>query len=290
MAYAQQPRYGGPQRPAYEHQQASYASSAQPYAAEYDYADRNQDSHYEHPAPGGAPQQYPDTYGAGGGDYRNVQNRWQDGAATYGSGAQYGQKGQPEGGRQLMQQPNPRALKPEGQAYSDPRGGVPQQKSRFPARDPYQQQTYGYQSRGGQQPQYDYPLEQDPWQANGGHSYGDASYAPADDWASDQQHGHGPTGAANGYHGPNQDVGYQPRGTAGGNGRGPSPDARGNITYPPSSRAEVSAPRAAKGQSQSSSTKSESSQRSKPGVFFPSAYKSREHASDDWLTLTFSAS
>ena len=275
MAYAQQPRYGGPQRPAYEHQQASYASSAQAYAAEYDYADRNQDSHSEHPAPGGAPRQYPDTYGAGRGDYSNVQNRWQDGAAPYGSGAQYGQKSQPGGGRQPLQQPNPRALKPEGQAYNDPRNGIPQQKSRFPARDPYQPQTYGYQSGGGQQPQHDYPLEQDPWQANGGHNYGDASYAPPDNWASDQQHGQGSTGPAKGYHKPNQDVGYQPQEIAGGNGRGPSLDGRGNVAYAPSSRNEVSAPRSAKGQSQSSSTKSESSQRSKPGVLFPEAYKSQ---------------
>lgn len=272
MAYAQQPRYGGPQRPAYEHQQASYASSAQPYAAEYDYADRNQDSQYGHPAPDGAPRQYPDTYGAGGGSYGNVQNRWQDGATPYGSGAQ---KSQPGGGRQPMQQPNPRAIKPEGQAYNDPRSREPQQKSRFPVRDPYQPQTYGYQSRGGQQPQQDYPLHQDPWQANGGHHYGDATYAPPDDWASEQQHGHGSTGAAKGYHRPNQDVGYQPQGIAGGNGRRPSPDRHGNIAYPPSSRNEASAPRAAKGQSQSSSTKSENSQRSKPGALSPEAHKSR---------------
>ena len=278
MAYAQQPRYGGPQRPAYEHQQASYASSAQPYAAEYDYADRNQDPHYEHPAPGGAPRQYPDTYGAGRGDYGNVQNRWQDGPAPYGNGAQYGQKSQPAGGRQPMQQPNPRALKPEGQVYNDPRSREPQQKSRFPAREPYHPQTYGYQSGGGQRPQHDYPLEQKPWQASGGHNYGDASYAPPDNWASDQQHGDGAVGSARGYHGTNQDVGYQPQGMAGGNGRGPFPEGRGNTAYPPSSRNEVSAPRAAKGQSQSSSTKSESSQRSKPGVLSPEAFKGQEHA------------
>ena len=275
MAYAQQPRYGGPQRPAYEHQQASYASSAQPSAAEYDYADRNQGSHYDHPAPGRAPRQYPDPYGAPGRGYGNVQSRWQDGAVQYGNGAQYGQKGQPGGGRQPMQQPNPRPLKAEGQAYSDTRSQVPQQNFRFPAREPYQPQTSGYQSGGGQQPQHDYPQEQDSWQADGGYNYGETSYAPPEDWASNQQHGHGSTGAAKGYHKPNQDVGYQPQGMAGGNGRGPSPDGYASITYPPRTKNEVSAPRTAKGQSQSSSTRSESSQRAKPGALSPEEYKSR---------------
>lgn len=276
MAYTQQPRYGGPQRPAYEHQQASYASSAQPYAAEYDYADRNQGSRYDHPATGGAPRKYPDPYGAPGGGYGNGQSTWQDDAAQYGNGAQYGPKGQPGGGRQPMQQPNTRPLKAEGQAYSDTRSRVPQPKSRFPAREPYQPQTSGYQSRGGQQPQHDYRVEQDLWQANGGYGYGDASYAPPEDWASNQQPGHGSTGAAKGYHKPNQDVGYQPQGIAGGNGTGPSPGGHGNSAYPSSSQNEDSAPRTAKGQSQSSSTRSESSQRSKPGVLSPEAFKSQK--------------
>ena len=273
MAYAQQPRYGGPQRPAYEYQQASYGSSAQPYAAEYDYADRNQDSHYDHPAPGGAPRQYPNPHGVPGGGYGNVQTRWEDGVSHYGNGAQYGQKGQPGGGRQPMQQPDPRPLNAEGQAYSDNHSRGPQPKSRFPAREPYQPQTHGYQSRGGQQPQHDYPLEQDTWQANGGYDYEDASYAPPDNWASNQQHGHGSTGTAKGYHKPNQNVGYQPQGIVGGNGRGPSPNGHGNVSYPPTSRNEVSASMTAKGQSQSSSTRPESFQRSKLGALSPEAFK-----------------
>ena len=175
-----------------------------------------------------------------------------------------------------MQQPSPRPLKAEGQAYSDTRSQGPQQKSRIPARDPYQSQIYGYQSRGGQQPQHDYSLEQDSWQANGGYDYGDASHAPREDWVSNQQHGYGSPGAAQGYHKPSQDIGYQPQDIAGGTGTGPSPDGRGNVAYPPSSRNEGSAPRTAKGQSQSSSARSESSQRSKPGVLSPKAYKSRK--------------
>ena len=268
MAYAQRPRYGGPQRPNYEHQQASYASSAQPYAAEYNYTDDTQGGSYNDDHQRG---QYSHPYGQQGAGYGNDQE-WYDGGAQYGNGGEFGGRGQQRGVRQPMQQPQSRPSKTEGYANSDPRSrGLPQSKSRFPPRDQYEQQDPGYQSsqlRDASRLEQPCLLEQDSWQRNCGYGHEDPSYASQDNWTPiKQEYPSLPNNEPNGDHISPQYGGYQQQEFSDGYDRGISSDKRGNVLKTRTSRHEAPATRSAKSQPQGSSTRSESSQRSKLGEY-----------------------
>lgn len=274
MAYAQQPHYGAPQKPQHEHHQASYASSHQAYAAEYDYEGGDQGVGFNGPTAYGPPSRYPDAYGQKGGPYGGDQGGWQDqGDSQYVNRGQYGGRGQKSGGGPSVQNPQQGARGAGRQAYSDPYNRGPSQpRSRPPPRGQYHQQDPGHQASRQREPQahqQQYPLEQDilngaPGQANGGYEYDDPSYGLQDDWHTIQRH-RPSDNRANVYHEPQQGFDHQPQGYSDGYETRPAPGNHANAQVAPiAGPNEVSAPRSTKGQSQGSSTRSESSQRSKP--------------------------
>ncbi|KAK4694440.1 uncharacterized protein P7C71_g3141, partial [Lecanoromycetidae sp. Uapishka_2] len=103
-----------------------------------------------------------------------------------------------------------------------------------------------------------------PGQANGGYEYEDPSYGPQNDWHPNQQYGY-PDAEDNGYHIPQQNVGNQaPEYSDGYRTRAPIVDRNNTQPAPISKYDDSHAPRSTKGQSQGSSTRSESSHHSKP--------------------------
>ena len=265
MAHAQGPRSQLPQRPYYEQQQAPYASSAQYCAAEYEYAEGDQGAYYTYPT-GGHSQPYADSNGIAGAGRRNNQSRWQESDASCAIDVQRGGSSQQRGEGESIQQPDQRPSKVEGQANSDSRAQGRWQKSRFPARDPYQQPKYQYQFEGRHRPQQDHQAEQASWKVTESYGCEEPPRIHQEDWASNQQHKQVSMGTTNRYPRPNQDVAHQSHEVVGNTSRGPSPNIRWNSANAPNPRHDGYTYRSMEGQSQNVSAKSKTANDSKPGT------------------------
>ncbi len=274
MAYAQQPRYGAPQGPQHEHQQPFYASSHQAYAAEYDYEGGDQSAGFSGPPGRGPPSQYPDGYSQQGGAHGSDRGGWQgQGSSQHTNGGQYGGRGQKSGGMSSGPISQRGARGADRNAYGDPRSRGPSQpRSRPPPRGQNQQQDASHQASRYREPQayeQQYAPEQDvysgvPVHANDGYEYEDPSYGPQDDWHSNQRYGQSEN-RANGYQYPQHGFDHHSQEYHDGYDTRAPPGGHANAQTPPISKYDdASAPRSTKGQSQGSSTRSESSQSSKP--------------------------
>ena len=189
MAYAEKPRYGTTQRPQHEYQRPPYTHPQPSYAAEFDYAPELSGSY------GSSAPVLQQSYGIPESNEGNAncdRDRWQDtNMRNYNSEAQYGMKGRNGAERQ---QPHRGPADPH--QYNDMRSGkqpLPSsghaERDRFyrPApHDHYQdsREPYSHQGRYQHERNFDnYPMEQ----GDSVHHYNDSAWGPQDSWPADQQ-------------------------------------------------------------------------------------------------------
>ena len=145
MAYAQQPRYGGPQRQPHQDHRPSYESPREPYAAKNGYRSRSQAAHFNGNPRRGLPQGYQNSNEPLGGSYAYIED-WPDHDNSYdGGNGRYGGKGQNRGGRwSPAQRLQERPVEAGRHLHHDPRSrGLPLSKpappgtSNFHPQEPY---------------------------------------------------------------------------------------------------------------------------------------------------------
>lgn len=196
MAYAQQPRYGAPQRPPHQDHQPSYESFREPYTAKNGYGPRSQAAYINDSSRRGPPQEYRITNDPSGGTY-GYNEEWPDQDKSYGGGnGRYG--GQNRGGRwPPTQRPQGRPIEAGRRPRHDPRSrGSPQSKLAPPGRGHYQQQDPYYQSNQYREPQgYEQRHQLEGMYHNGSqehnnreYQYDGVSLATSDDWTLTQHY------------------------------------------------------------------------------------------------------
>lgn len=181
MAYARQPRYGGPQRPPYQDHQPSYGSYREPYAAKNGYGPRSQGAHFNGSARHGPSQEYQNTFEPSGGSY-GYNEDWLDRENSHdGGNGRYRGRGQNRGGRwPPAQRPQGRPIEVGRHPRNDPRSrGPPQSEPAPPGGGHYHQQDPYYQSnqhREGQGYEQRYQPEEMYYNGSQVHDNGDYDY------------------------------------------------------------------------------------------------------------------
>ncbi|KAL9064507.1 MAG: hypothetical protein Q9161_008844 [Pseudevernia consocians] len=201
MAYAQQPRYGAPERPPYQDHQPLYGSSREAYPVNNGYGPRSQAAHFNGSPRRGPPQQYHNTNESSGGSYRYNED-WPDQDYSYdGGNGRHGGGGQKRGGRwSPAQRSQGRPIETGRHPRNDPRNRGPlQPKPAPPYRGHHHQQDPYYQSNQYREPQgYDQHHQPEGTYYNGSQehdngedAYNEFSLETPDNWTP-RQHYHRP--------------------------------------------------------------------------------------------------
>ncbi|KAF6239526.1 hypothetical protein HO173_002070 [Letharia columbiana] len=272
MAYAQQPRYGGPQRPPYQDQQPSYGSSREPYAAKNGYGSRSQAAHFSGSSRRGRPQVFQSTSEPSGGSYRYNED-WPDQDNSYdGGNGRHGGRGQNRDGRwPPAQRPQGRPMEAGRHPRNDPRSrGLPQSKVAAPGRDHYHQQDPYYQSNQYREPQgYERHYQPEAMHHNGlqehnngEHEYDEFSHETPDNSTATQHYNRPPHSDEQDYQDPEYNAGYPQQDRGGPHDRGIS---SGNFRNDRPPR-QPEAPTSRFNQNQPHSTRPQNSQHPKPST------------------------
>lgn len=213
MAYSQQPRYGAPSRPPYQHQQVSYDSSREPYGANTRYGPASQAADFDSSSRRGPPREYHSASAPPGGTYDSNKG-WPDQDHPYdGGNGRYEGRGQNRSGRwPPAQRPQERPTEGGPHFRYDPRsrGRPPPSMGRYRQQDPY------YQRDQFREPQGHYQLEDvyhNGAQAheNGEYEYDEFSLEAPHDWTPRQQYHRHPQSSDQAYQDPKYNAGYPQR-------------------------------------------------------------------------------